>query len=78
MSTGNSVRLTIDEIEVNADDEEVATLVTDDGQMLVVPVTLLPNGARRGDVLTLTLTRDPDETEARRQRIVDLQKRLFG
>jgi hypothetical protein len=78
MSEVNAVRLTVDDIDVNADDEQVAALVTDDGQVMVVPLEILPAGVRRGDVLTLTLERDPDETEARRQKILDLQKRLFG
>lgn len=70
--------LTIDAIDRNADDEVVATLVADTGVSVVVPVAMLPAGAREGDVLAITLERDEVETEARRSRVKDLQKQLFG
>jgi hypothetical protein len=71
-------RFTIDSIDVNADGEDVATLVSDDGEVIVVALSILPSDARRGDVLTIDLTHDAEETAARRQRVRDLQKRLFG
>jgi hypothetical protein len=73
-----SLVLTVDAIDVNADDERVATLVGDLGFSVVVPIEMLPEGAREGSVLTVTFELAPDETEERRRRILDLQKRLFG
>ncbi|HEX5166698.1 MAG TPA: DUF3006 domain-containing protein [Thermomicrobiales bacterium] len=71
-------RLTVDEIELNADNERVAVLIDDDGSQLVLPLALLPEGTRVGDVLNLSLAPDADETQRRRKRVKDLQKKLFG
>jgi hypothetical protein len=71
-------RLTVDEIEFNADNERVAVLIDDDGAQLVLPLALLPDGTQVGDVLNLSLAQDADETERRRKRVKDLQKKLFG
>jgi hypothetical protein len=73
-----SLVLTVDAIDVNADDGRVATLVSDSGFSMVVPIEMLPDDAREGSVLTATFELAPDETEERRRRILDLQKRLFG
>ena len=70
-------RVTVDEIEPDAHGRLLATLVSDDGQHFVVPLDLLPPGTRVNDVLRLALETDPDETEERRRRIADLQRRLF-
>lgn len=70
--------MTVDEIELNADNQLVAVLIGDDGSHLVIPLALLPSGAQVGDVLSLSLARDSDETERRRQRVRNLQKKLFG
>lgn len=72
------LRASIDQLGPDQHGETLATLVTDDGDTLVLPARLLPDGTRAGDVLLLTLRREPDETERRRSRIADLQKRLFG
>jgi hypothetical protein len=71
-------RLTVDEIELNANNERVAVLVADDGTEMVVPLSVLPTGTRTGDVLTMSLAPDSDETERRRKRVANLQKKLFG
>jgi hypothetical protein len=71
-------RMTVDEIELNADNERVAILIGDDGSQLVMPLALLPDGTQTGDVLNLSLAHDDDETERRRKRVGDLQKKLFG
>jgi hypothetical protein len=71
-------RLTVDEIELNAENERVAVLIGDDGSQIVVPLALLPSGTQVGDVLNLSLHRDDDETELRRERVRNLQKKLFG
>jgi hypothetical protein len=71
-------RFTVDEIELNVDNERVAVLIGDDGSQIVMPLALLPSGTRVGDVLTLALAHDSDETERRRERVKALQKKLFG
>lgn len=71
-------RLTVDQIELDANNERVAVLVGEDSSQMVVPLALLPAGTREGDVLTLSLARDSDETERRRERVKGLQKKLFG
>lgn len=71
-------RVTIDEISPDRYGERLATLVDDEGRSVVLPADLLPADARIGDVLTLTLERDVDETAKRVDRVASLQQRLFG
>lgn len=73
-----SARVTVDEISRDENGELVATLVADDGRMLVVPLSSLPAGVRDGDVLEASFEPLPAETAARRRRIEALQRRLFG
>jgi hypothetical protein len=73
-----TLRLTVDDITENAEGELLASLVTADGDGFIIPVSLLPEGTREGDMLNVTLERDPDETERVRRRIQELQRRLFG
>lgn len=72
------VRVTVNEIGPDQDNVELASLVTDTGEQLTVPLHLLPNGTRTGDVFTVSFEPDPDERSRRRQRILDMQRRLFG
>jgi hypothetical protein len=72
------LRATVDEITVNADDVELASLITDDGLELIVPLAVLPPGTRDGDVLLIRFEQDPDARAERRQRIAELQEKLFG
>lgn len=70
--------VTVDQIELDADNERVAVLIGDDGSQIVMPLSLLPAGTQEGDVLNLLLAHDSDETERRRERVAGLQKKLFG
>jgi hypothetical protein len=65
--------VSIDHIE-----EGIAVLVirNDPGGRIEVPVSLLPPGCREGDVLTLTLKRDPAATAAAKDRISGLVKKM--
>jgi hypothetical protein len=74
----DSRRLTVDEIELNANNERVAVLIADDETQMVVPLSVLPPGTRVGDVLNMSLAPDSDETAKRRERVANLQKKLFG
>lgn len=49
----------------------VAVLVMQDDPFdrISLPVSLLPEGSREGDVLTLTLEADPGETAAAKKRV---------
>ena len=49
-------RLSFDRFEGKG--KQIAVLVTDDGATLNVPKSLLPSGAKPGDVLTLSLELD--------------------
>ncbi|WP_448574870.1 DUF3006 domain-containing protein [Thermomicrobium sp.] len=68
---------TIDRFEMTEEGQELAVLVFDDGQQLVVPRTALP-WARRGTVLRVTLEQDSEAEQERRSEIERLQRRLFG
>ena len=54
------IALTIDRFEGRR--KEVAVLLTGDGRSINLPRDLLPKGAREGDVLSMTLGRDPSST----------------
>ena len=56
-----STRLSLDRFEGKG--KQIAVLVTDDGESLNLPKSLLPPGTKPGDVLTLTLERDPAATQ---------------
>jgi hypothetical protein len=55
-----SVRLCLDRFE--GKNKQIAVLITNDGETLNVPKSLLPPGTKPGDVLTLTLERDAEAT----------------
>jgi hypothetical protein len=67
------MHLTIDRIESN-----IAILIgrEDETVRLEVPLSLLPDGSREGDVLVLSLTRSDPETRSAKERISALQERL--
>lgn len=63
------MRVTIDRI-----DEGIAVLILDDepGSRFTLSVSRLPPGSCEGDVLTLTLERDEEETRAAKDRSASL------
>jgi hypothetical protein len=65
--------LTIDHIESG-----IAVLIgrEDSGVRITLPVTLLPPDSREGDILALTLVKDPLATEAARARSADRIERI--
>ncbi len=56
-------------------EEDFAVVELDEGKFADLPRALLPEGAKVGDVISITV--DRDETEARRARIGSLRRRLF-
>jgi hypothetical protein len=67
------MKVSIDRIE-----NGVAVLVMQDDPsgIIRVPVSLLPQGCREGDVLTLTFEADPGETAAAKERVTGLIDKL--
>ncbi|OQC70020.1 MAG: hypothetical protein BWX47_00751 [candidate division Hyd24-12 bacterium ADurb.Bin004] len=63
--------VTLDRIE-----NGVAVLLLDDGQRLLVPARIIPQGCPDGTVLRMTFERDDRETEARMARVRALRERL--
>lgn len=55
---------------------EIAVIECSEGLHFDLPRSALPDGAKEGDVIALTI--DDAETEARRKRIAGLRKRLFA
>ncbi len=55
-------------------DRAIAVLLTDDGESVNVPRSLLPPGVKPGDVLTLTLEYDAEATRG----LADETRRIQG
>jgi hypothetical protein len=71
-------RVTIDRIVRNERGGRLAALVFDDGRQIVVPLDLLPRGARQNQVLLASFEIDEEETHRRQEEIRALQNELFG
>ncbi len=74
----SSILLTIDEIEINRDGEQIATLVARDGLIVTVPVALLPEGAAVNHVVVANFRLDKESSTERTARVRNLQHRLFN
>lgn len=72
MAEENGLMVSLDRIE-----EELAVLITEDGQSWLVPARHLPHGSREGDVLDVLLRRNLRETEELSGRVAELQRRLL-
>jgi hypothetical protein len=69
-----STRLSLDRFEGKG--KQVAVLLTDDGETLNLPRSILPPGVKPGDVLTLTLEHDPAATKQVANETREVQDRL--
>jgi hypothetical protein len=69
------MKATVDRIEW-----KVAVLISreDPSQRITLPAMLLPPGCREGDIVSLTLETDADETEAARTRVASIVNRLVS
>ncbi len=67
-----SISVSIDRFEGKGKD--IAVLVTDDGETLNIPKSLLPPKSKPGDVLKLSLERDEQAT----QDVADETRRVQG
>lgn len=68
-----ALRGVIDRIE----DGKVAVILLDDGQQLRWPSSRLPQGAREGSAVVLSLDIDVQDTERRLARTKELLKDIF-
>jgi len=57
-----STRLSLSIDRFEGKGKAIAVLLTDDGETLNIPRSLLPPGSKPGDVLTFSLERDVDAT----------------
>lgn len=55
----------------------VVTLLSDDFNLVEIPLNILPNDLRKGNILRITIERNIFEEERRRNDIVGLQKLLL-
>ena len=69
-----TTRLSLDRFEGKK--KTIAVLVTDDGQTINLPRALLPEGAKAGDILALTLERDLEATRNVAEETHQIQKDL--
>ena len=67
------MKVTIDRIE-----DGYAVLLVRDNESLHIdlPVELLPEGCREGDILDIEICRDAESTEAAQKRVSDLIEKL--
>ncbi len=70
--------VTVDRFETDEAGHQLAVLVFDDGQQLILHASRLPDGCQAGTVLTIELTPDLHETKQRLSRVKQVQSRLFG
>jgi hypothetical protein len=67
------MKMTIDRVE-----DTIAILIScqDESVRVNVPVSLLPQGYREGDILTIRIERDRAATESAKSRVSDLIEKL--
>jgi hypothetical protein len=68
-----SFKVTLDRIE-----EGIAVLLVRDEETIKIniPLLLLPSGSKEGDILSIAITRDVQETEAAKERVSSLLEKL--
>jgi Protein of unknown function (DUF3006) len=73
---GVAVHLSLSLDRFEGKGKQIAVLLTDDGDVINVPKSLLPPDAKPGDVLTFTLERDAQATRDLADRTRQVQDRL--
>jgi hypothetical protein len=69
----NSFKVTLDRIEENI----AVLLVRDEENVKInIPIFLLPEGAREGEILDITISRNKKETEEAKKRVSTLLEKL--
>lgn len=66
-------KTTLDRIE-----EDLAVLLVRDEEKIQIniPLVLLPSGSKEGDILDITVTKNIQETEAAKERVLNLLEKL--
>ncbi len=72
------LRATIDRIVAGEDGKQMAALIFDDGQQLVVNVANLPVGVLEKQLVVISFRVDRQETARRTREVERLQDELFG
>ena len=72
------LRATVDRIVAGEHGKEMAALIFDDGQQLVVNVDVLPAGILEKQLLVISFKADREETVRRIREVERLQNDLFG
>ena len=69
----NSFKVTLDRIE-----ENIAVLLVRDEEKnkINIPIFLLPEGTREGEILDITISRNKKETEEAKKRVSTLLEKL--
>lgn len=73
MSEGNSIQCTIDRFE-----NEVAVLLTEAKEEILIPKKYLPSQAREGSVVAVKINNIEDLEKQREQTAKDILNELFG
>lgn len=55
-----------------------ALLLTEDLNIIEFPIIFLPKNLRKGNLVSFRIERDSDEEENRRNKILEVQKRIIG
>ncbi len=78
MARASRLRASVDRLEHDQQGRALAVLVFDDGQQLVLPADLLPQGTRPQQVVELSFRVNREETARRSGDVERLQRELFG
>jgi hypothetical protein len=71
-----SVRLSLSVDRFEGTDKPLAVLLTDDGEAINMPRSLLPPAVKPGDVLTLTIEHDAEATRKLADETRKVQRKL--
>jgi hypothetical protein len=71
-----SVRLSLSVDRFEGTDKPLAVLLTDDGEAINMPRSLLPPAVKPGDVLTLTIEHDADASRKLADETRKVQRKL--
>lgn len=71
-----SVRLTLSVNRFEGERHSIAVLLTDDGEAVNMPISLLPPDTRPGDVLTFAIERDREATRKVAEETGRVQRKL--
>lgn len=58
-------------------ENEIATLISEDLTLIEMPLSVLPEDVRKGNILKITVERNIEQEERRRDDITNIQKNLI-